>query len=1462
MADEKQNNTNTKQGTTENIDAAQNDTAINEEQTSSNLDDIVITDEEKSNFNDFRNIIEGIFSSDDKKRFVNFINIEKYYKEQYFVNDPKLEFEESSETGKRNKTNRLVDYRKVFGNNYKEIYDYLRRIATIKIDFAMHDYFYEESVAEEEQNQSNSANSTNIKKEEKQTEKKEEKQTDDTILKSTTIFFSENISSIKIIDDFENDLMSIIEVEFNINQKKLLSIYLRLTSEDPSIRFYIEPTYKVRNESKGNTEITGSYNELLYYFQNRNAFTRVPLRAVELPTTSLLPLDNPKNKISNFPTVKAMLYLVPEPALILKRINFSFYNIANDTTGFTYNGNSYSWSGNTVRGIENGVEKDFNIIDLSGGSGSTSLNLFFSNLLAKIKNIYPDIRLLAKEANNTNVLTCLSFDNDNIFKIISTLDQKYGLHFFGSTVHCEGNILYVGDKQLDFLNNQIDIYLEVLPGVEQKNGFVFLTYTEINSLYELEQKKIEEELKKKLSDDEKKRLQEKLQDTKRELENLKNDNEFRSRLYIFTSINNVHPDYHTFSSREINGERIIIRTGGVDKDLLLPRNISGSNIFGFFNLFDPSISLRDSLTEFVFNNFLNVTNKNQEESEKNKEKNRKKQNRYRKFVNMYRTLINEKKNQLNNSSLFTETLARIKRYKKENNSYFFETRLMSYLNDQIGRFNIEITGVFPEFFHHGKHIYIHFHDYLYSLFYNGEYKVTKRETFLPIEGKNLETIPKILITVNKVIDEIPYNFEDVLNNLLFPNNDYKKITEANTMATGEGGGGFYNTTDGIAKAGVTKNFIEFIKNNVNFTCVNNDEIKSNTQNEYEKIKEKDNVNSSSYISKRLNIFDNINDNTKKDIEQKITKGEISKFVKVCYNNSTDKDSNLLIFCNYDISSYYTKNTSNSTSYKQAASGNQYLNSLIENGVVKDPKTNLGNIIYNEVYYIHALTAHDDKSEDEIKQLIVGNKREKPTPFPKALNSKFNSYSVDYIVNLFLAIAMRESRFIFAKNPASSACGIFQFLVKLTGASYGLTYSNWGNIVHNVTVMYAYYRDIIKNLFEKGILTTNNITGGNFNLDYLTILIYLSHWLGEAGMVNLIKAVYIFRNDAIKDSIENLGNFPIHELIKKQENTYILENENIFNIIKQFFNNNSNNVVNFIKNLFTIEKNIFSHLTADFTTNKDLFNLSIDEYIKNRNSTNNAAKEQFKEVMKKVKQVNLSNIYEYAIYKMCGEEKGGIIYYFYNLDNVAKSTPVDTSKDVIPNYNYKTDEIIKKHLNINEPPFNEPLFENTLKRLASTHPNYREAFVKFYKDVYEKVKNNHNIIMIVSSAYRTFSEQNKISGDKTNAKGGQSYHNYGIAIDLNTYSDDKGKKIDKKLFEKIWMETVPEIGKKYGLACGGFIEGFPNGDWGHYQPYPYPPIEELLKRYKNEQFDSNKYLDLTNIPLKNPKFKNNNIYNKS
>jgi len=41
MADEKQNNTNTKQGTTENIDAAQNDTAINEEQTSSNLDDFL-----------------------------------------------------------------------------------------------------------------------------------------------------------------------------------------------------------------------------------------------------------------------------------------------------------------------------------------------------------------------------------------------------------------------------------------------------------------------------------------------------------------------------------------------------------------------------------------------------------------------------------------------------------------------------------------------------------------------------------------------------------------------------------------------------------------------------------------------------------------------------------------------------------------------------------------------------------------------------------------------------------------------------------------------------------------------------------------------------------------------------------------------------------------------------------------------------------------------------------------------------------------------------------------------------------------------------------------------------------------------------------------------------------------------------------------------------------------------------
>nr|WGD98862.1 M15 family metallopeptidase [Bacillus safensis] len=81
-----------------------------------------------------------------------------------------------------------------------------------------------------------------------------------------------------------------------------------------------------------------------------------------------------------------------------------------------------------------------------------------------------------------------------------------------------------------------------------------------------------------------------------------------------------------------------------------------------------------------------------------------------------------------------------------------------------------------------------------------------------------------------------------------------------------------------------------------------------------------------------------------------------------------------------------------------------------------------------------------------------------------------------------------------------------------------------------------------------------------------------------------------------------------------------------------------------------------------------------------------------------------------------------------------------------------------------------------------------------------------IFVQITSGYRSFAEQNKLyakgrtaSGNiVTKAKGGQSNHNYGLAIDYVLLSTD-GKKAIWTVNEK-WRR-VAQIGKSLGFSWG-------------------------------------------------------------
>lgn len=98
-----------------------------------------------------------------------------------------------------------------------------------------------------------------------------------------------------------------------------------------------------------------------------------------------------------------------------------------------------------------------------------------------------------------------------------------------------------------------------------------------------------------------------------------------------------------------------------------------------------------------------------------------------------------------------------------------------------------------------------------------------------------------------------------------------------------------------------------------------------------------------------------------------------------------------------------------------------------------------------------------------------------------------------------------------------------------------------------------------------------------------------------------------------------------------------------------------------------------------------------------------------------------------------------------------------------------------------------------------HP---ELAVKVKKIIYALKEQGHTCD--VHMGYRSIDQQNQlynklVNGKRvTNARGGQSWHNYGLAVDI-VFKDSKGN--------WSWAETHPwkllgEIGKSHGLKWGG------------------------------------------------------------
>ena len=129
-------------------------------------------------------------------------------------------------------------------------------------------------------------------------------------------------------------------------------------------------------------------------------------------------------------------------------------------------------------------------------------------------------------------------------------------------------------------------------------------------------------------------------------------------------------------------------------------------------------------------------------------------------------------------------------------------------------------------------------------------------------------------------------------------------------------------------------------------------------------------------------------------------------------------------------------------------------------------------------------------------------------------------------------------------------------------------------------------------------------------------------------------------------------------------------------------------------------------------------------------------------------------------------------------------------------------------------------KHTVKRIDTAHPVLRSELHQIYNDILDE-----GIGVRFTSVFRSFHEQEKLYNlgrgrsskrKVTNAKGGQSYHNYGLAIDFCLLTDngrsvswDRSKDLNKD-GKKDWQQVV-DIFKSYGWEWGG--------DW-RFKDYPH------------------------------------------
>lgn len=141
-----------------------------------------------------------------------------------------------------------------------------------------------------------------------------------------------------------------------------------------------------------------------------------------------------------------------------------------------------------------------------------------------------------------------------------------------------------------------------------------------------------------------------------------------------------------------------------------------------------------------------------------------------------------------------------------------------------------------------------------------------------------------------------------------------------------------------------------------------------------------------------------------------------------------------------------------------------------------------------------------------------------------------------------------------------------------------------------------------------------------------------------------------------------------------------------------------------------------------------------------------------------------------------------------------------------------------------------------QRCALLHPKARDVFKAFV----EECESTYDVTLRIVQGLRTIAEQDALYAQGrtlpgkivTNAKGGSSYHNYGLAIDL--------AQLDGKVIN--WnfpMVKLKPIAAKYNLTWGGDFKSIK--DAPHFELTFGRNWKEFLQLHKEKKVDKQGYI---------------------